>query len=160
MYECESWTIKKTEYWRSDAIRLWCWRRLLRIPWTARRSNQSILKEINPEYYWKDWCWSWSSNTLGTCTNSWLIGKDSDPGKDWRQKKRVIEGEMVGWHYQFNGQELGQTLGDSEGQWGLACHSPWGCKESDTTWRRNTHKYLGAHCSSKAGHAVYALVQQ
>ena len=50
MYECESWTIKKAEYQRNDAFELWCWRRLLRIPWTARRSNQSILKEISPEY--------------------------------------------------------------------------------------------------------------
>ena len=50
MYGCESWTIKKTEHQRIDAFELWCWRRLLRVPWTARRSNQSILKEINPEY--------------------------------------------------------------------------------------------------------------
>ena len=50
MYECESWTIKKAEHQRTDAFELWCWRRFLRIPWTARRSNQSILKEINPEY--------------------------------------------------------------------------------------------------------------
>ena len=65
-YGCESWTIKKAECQRIDAFELWCWRRLLRIPWTARRSNQSILKEISLEYYWKDWCWSWSSNTLTT----------------------------------------------------------------------------------------------
>ena len=50
MYGCESWTIKKAEHWRTDAFELWCWRRLLRVPWTARRSNQSILKEISPEY--------------------------------------------------------------------------------------------------------------
>ena len=50
MYGCESWTIKKAECWRIDAFELWCWRRLLRVPWTARRSNQSVLKEINPEY--------------------------------------------------------------------------------------------------------------
>ena len=50
MYGCESWTIKKAEHWRIDAFELWCWRRLLRVPWTARRSNQSILKEISPEY--------------------------------------------------------------------------------------------------------------
>ena len=58
MYGCESWTIKKAEHQRIDAFVLWCWRRLLRVPWTARRSNQSILKEISPEIYWKDWCWS------------------------------------------------------------------------------------------------------
>ena len=66
MYGCEIWTIKKAEHWRIDAFELWYWRRLLRVPWTARRSNHSILKEINLEYHWKDWCWSWSSNTLAT----------------------------------------------------------------------------------------------
>ena len=63
MYGCESWTINKAECWRIDAFELWCWRRLLRVPWTARRLNQSILKEINLDICWKDWCWNWSSNT-------------------------------------------------------------------------------------------------
>ena len=66
MCGCGSWTIKKTEHWRTDAFELWCWRKLLRVPWTTRRSNQSILKEINAEYHWKDWCWSWNSSTLAT----------------------------------------------------------------------------------------------
>ena len=67
MCGCESWTIKKAEHWRTDAFELWCWRRLLRVPWTTRRSYQSILKEINPECsHWKDCCWSWSSNILAT----------------------------------------------------------------------------------------------
>ena len=66
MHGCESWTIKKAECWRIDALELWCWRRLLRVPWTARRSNQSILKEIVLGVHWKDWCWSWNSNTLAT----------------------------------------------------------------------------------------------
>ena len=66
MYGCESWIIKKTEHWRIDAFELWCWRRLLRVPWTARRSNHSILKEINLNIHQKDWCWDWSSNTLVT----------------------------------------------------------------------------------------------
>ena len=61
MYGCESWTIKKAECQRIDAFELWCWRRLLRVPWTARRSNQSILS-----VHWKDWCWNWNSNTLAT----------------------------------------------------------------------------------------------
>ena len=65
MCECESWTIKKAEHQRIDAFELWCWRGLLRVPWTARRSNQSILKEISSDY-WKDLCWSWNSNTLAT----------------------------------------------------------------------------------------------
>ena len=58
MYGCESWTIRKAEHWRIDAFELWCWRRLLRVPWTARRSVLSVR--------WKDWCWSWNSNTLAT----------------------------------------------------------------------------------------------
>ena len=66
MYRCESWTIKKAECQRIDAFELWCWRRLLRVPWTARGSNQSILKELVLNIHWKDWCWSWSSNTLAT----------------------------------------------------------------------------------------------
>ena len=63
MYGCESWTIKKAEHRRIDAFKLWYWRRLLRVPWTARRSSPSILKEIL-NIHWKDWCWSWNSNTL------------------------------------------------------------------------------------------------
>ena len=64
MYTCESWTVKKAECWRIGAFELWCWRRLLRVPWIARRSNQSILKEISPEYSLENWCWIWNSNTF------------------------------------------------------------------------------------------------
>ena len=66
MHGCESWTIKKVVCSRMDTFELWCWRRLLRVPWTARRSNQSILKEISLNIHWKDWGWSWNSNTLVT----------------------------------------------------------------------------------------------
>ena len=65
MCGCESWTVKKAESWKIDAFELWCLRRLLRVPWTAKRSNQSILNEISPEYSLKD-CWSWNSNILAT----------------------------------------------------------------------------------------------
>ena len=68
MYGCDSWTLKKAKHWRIDAFDLWCWRRLLRVPWTAKRSNQSILKEISPNIYWEDWCWTWTSDTF---TTSW-----------------------------------------------------------------------------------------
>ena len=64
VYGLKSWTIKKAECWKIDAFELWCWRRPLRVPWTARRSNQSILKEINPEYSLEGLMWSWNSNTL------------------------------------------------------------------------------------------------
>ena len=66
MYGCESWSSKKAEHRIIDAFELWYWRRLLRVPWTARRSNQFILNEISPGCSWKDWCWSWNSNTLAT----------------------------------------------------------------------------------------------
>ena len=71
---------------------------------------------------------------------SWLVGKDPNARKDWRQKKRVAEDEMVGWHHQLNGHEFEQTLGDSERQGGLWCCSPWGRKESDTSYQQNNHQ--------------------
>ena len=66
IYGCESWTLKKAKHWRIDAFELRCWRRLLRVPWTARRSNHSILRKSVLNIHWKDWCWSWNSNTLAT----------------------------------------------------------------------------------------------
>ena len=66
MYRCESWTIKKAEHRRIDASEVWCGRKLLRVPWISRRSNQSILKESTLSVHWKDWCWSWGSGTLAT----------------------------------------------------------------------------------------------
>ena len=65
-YGCESWTVKKAECWRTDAFELWCWRRLLRVPWPTRKFIQSILGEISPGCSWTDWCWSWNSSTLAT----------------------------------------------------------------------------------------------
>ena len=76
MYRCESRTIKKAECWRIDAFEMWYWRRLLRVPWTARRSNQSILKEISLGVHWKDWCWSWNLSTLA----SWCQGENLEVG--------------------------------------------------------------------------------
>jgi len=91
MYGCENWTIKKAEHWRIDVFELWCWRRLLRVPWTARRSNQSILKSTL-NIHWKDWCWSWSANTLAIWCEAPTHWKNPDAGKDWGQdEKRVTE---------------------------------------------------------------------
>ena len=113
---CKSWIIKKAEHWRIDVFELWCWRRLLRVLWIARRSDQSILKEISPKYSRKDWCWSWNSNNLATwCEESWLIWKDPDAGKDWRWEKGMREDEMVGWHHWLYGYEFKQAL--SIGWW-------------------------------------------
>ena len=74
MYGYESWTIKKAEHWRIDAFELWYWRRLLRVPWTARRLNQSILQETVLNIHWKDWCWSWRSwcEELTHCKRCWF----------------------------------------------------------------------------------------
>ena len=66
MYGYERWIVKKAERWRIDAFKLWCWRSILRVPCIAGIANQSVLKEINPELFWKDWCWSQSSNPLAT----------------------------------------------------------------------------------------------
>ena len=128
MYGCESWAINKAECWRNDAFELWCWRRLLRVPWTAKRSNQSVLKEISPNIHQKDWCWSWISNTLATWCEELTHWKRPWDGKDWRQEEKgTTEDEMVGWHHRLNGHEFEQALG-------VWCASvPWRCKELDTT---------------------------
>ena len=90
-YRYESWTIQKTESWRIDAFELWYWRRLLSVTWTTRRSNQSILKEINLEYSLKGLL---LNNQFGHLI--WLIGKDPDVGKDWGQEEKgVAEDDMV-----------------------------------------------------------------
>ena len=94
MYGCESWTIKKAECWSIDAFELWCWRRLLRVPWTARRSNLSILNENNPDIHWKDRCWSWSSNTLATWCKELTHWKRP---WCWEILKAGGEGDNRGW---------------------------------------------------------------
>ena len=94
MYGCESWTIKKVEHQSTDAFELWCWRSLLRVPWNARRSNQSILKEVSPEYSWKDWYWSCSSNTLTTwCKEVTHLQRPCC----WERLKAGREGDGKGW---------------------------------------------------------------
>ena len=128
MYGCESWTVKKAEHWRTDAFELWCWRRLLRFPWTARESNQSILKEINLEYS-LEWSEAEAPKLWPPDVKNWLIWKDSDAGKDWRQEEKgMTEDEMVGWHYRLDRLEFGQVLGVGDGQGNLACSRPWGHK--------------------------------
>ena len=133
VYGCESWIVKKAEGWRIDASKLWCWRRRLRVPWIARRSNQSILKEINPEYSLEGLMLKLKLQYFGhLMQRADSLEKDRDAGKDWRQKG-ITENEMVGWHHWLDGHESEQTPGDGEGQGGLACFIPWGCKELDTT---------------------------
>ena len=125
-----------SEHQRIDAFELRCWRRLLRVPWTARRSNRFILKEISPEYSLEGLMLKLKLQYFGPLT--WRTGKDTDAGKDQRQEETgMTEDEMVGWHPQLNGHEFEQALGDSEGQGSLASCSPWGRKESDTTEQLN-----------------------
>ena len=140
MYECESWTVKKAELWRIDAFELSCWRRLLRVPWTARRSNQSILKEIGPgiSLEGRNDAKAEAPVLWPPHAKSWLIGKDSDVGRDWGQKeKETTEDEMAGWHHQFDGSDFEWALGVGDGQGGLVCCNSWDCKEWDTTERLN-----------------------
>ena len=108
MYGCESWTIKKAEHRRIDAFELWCWRRLLRVPWTARRSNHSILKEISPEYLLEGFILKLKLQYFGHLMGRTDIWKDPDAGKDWGQEEKgMTENEMVGWHHRLNGHESG-----------------------------------------------------
>ena len=91
---CKSWTIKNAEHRKIDAFQMWCWRRCLRFPWTARRSNQSILKEISPEFHWKDWFWSWESNPLATW---WEEQTHWKRPWCWERLKAGGDGDDRGW---------------------------------------------------------------
>ena len=132
MYRCENWKTKKVEHWRIDAFELWCWRRLLRVPGTARRSNQSILKEINPEYSLEGPLLKPKLQHFGHLmqrTDSFkktlILGKIEGRRRRGQQRMR--------WHHRLNGHEFEQTLGGSGGQRSLACCSPWDHKEMSTT---------------------------
>ena len=139
MCGCESCNIRRAEHQRIDAFELWCWRRLLRVPWAARRSNQSILKGN------QSWIFIGKTDAEAETpilwppdATKWLIGKDPDAGKDWRQEEKgTTEDEMVGWHHRLNGHEFEQGPGVGDGQGALACCSRWDCKESDKTEQLN-----------------------
>ena len=134
MYGCQSWTIKKAECWTIGAFELWCWRRLLRVPWTARRSNQSILKEISPEYsseglmlklklqYFGHLMWRTDSfeKTL-------MLGKTEGRRRRGQQRMRWLVSATDSMDISLS------ELRGVDGQGGLACCSPWGCKELGTT---------------------------
>ena len=104
IYGCESWTINKAELWRIDAFELWCWRRLLRVPWTARGSNKSILKEISLEYSLAGLMFKLKLQYFGHLMWRTDYLKDPDAGKDWKwEEKGMTEDEMVGWHDRLDG---------------------------------------------------------
>ena len=136
MYACESWTIEKAECQRIDASELWCWRRLLRVPWEIQpvhpKGDQSSVfigrtdAEAETPILWPP------------DVKNWLIWKDPDVGKDWRlEEKGMAEDEMVGWHHWLDGHGCGWTPGVGDGQGGLVCCGSWGHTESDTTERLN-----------------------
>ena len=107
MYGCESWTIKKAECWRIDAVEVWCWRRLLRVPRTARRSNQSILKEISSEYSLEGLTLKLNSNTLATwCQELTHLKRPWCWERLKMEEKGTTEDEKVRWHHQLNGHEF------------------------------------------------------
>ena len=145
MYGCESWTVKKAEHRRIDAFELWCWRRLLRVPWTARRSIQSILK-ISPQYSLEGLMLKLKLQYWPPDLKSLLIWKDPAAWKDWvQEEKGTTEDKVVGWHHRLNGHGFGWILEVGDGQGGLACCSSWGQKELDKTeWLNWTelHYYL------------------
>ena len=157
MYGCESWTIKKAEHRRTDAFELCCWRRLLRVLWTVRRSNQSILKEISPEYSLEVRIF------IGTETpmlwppdvKNWLTGKDLDAGKDWRkEEKGTTEDEMVGWHHDWmdmNLSKLQELVMDREA-W-----SPRGCRVRHNWMTELTEEMLFMYhkCQGSLPEAIY-----
>ena len=159
-YGYESWTIKKAEHQRIDAFKLWCWRRFLRVPWTARRSNQSILKGNQSWMFigrtamgshrvghdWGDLAAAADAEAVTPIlwppdAKCWLTGKDPDAGKDRRQEEKgMTEDEMVEWHYWLYGHEFEWALGVGDGQESLACYSSWGHKELDMT------EWLNGNC--------------
>ena len=129
----ESWTVKKTECRRIDAFELWCWRRLLRVIWTARGSNQSILKEIVLNIHWKNWCWSWNCNTLATSCE--LLTHWKRPWC-WERLKAGEEGNNTGWD--------GWMTSVTRWTWVWASSGSW--------WRTGKPGMLQSMGSQRVGH--------
>ena len=132
IYRYESWTIKKAECRRIDTFELWCWRRLLRVPWTARRSNQSILKEISLEcslerLKLKLQYFGHLMQRADSFENFLMLGKIEG------RRRRGRQDEMFGWHHWLNEHGFGSTPGVGDRQGGLVCCDSWGCRESEMT---------------------------
>ena len=142
MYGCESWTLKEAEHQRIDVFELWCWRRLLKVPWIARRSNQSILKETSPGCSLEGLMLRLKLQYFGH-----LVQKTDSLDKTLMLRKieggrrRGWEDEMVGWHHQWDGHGFGWTPGVGDRQGGLPCCSPWGHKELDTKSKHDWNWY-------------------
>ena len=131
MNRCESWTIKKAEHQTIDAFKLWCWKRLLRVPWTERNQTSQSKRKSTLNIYLKDWCWS--SNTLATWSEEPGHWKRPWCWERMRAGGKGGDGGRDGWITDSMDMSLSKLQKVAEGQGSLACCSPWGCKESDTT---------------------------
>ena len=162
IYGCGSWTVRKADCQKMDAFELWCWRRLLRVSWTARRSNQSILNEISPEYSLEGLMLKLKLQYFGHLMQRTDSGKNPDAGKDWRQEEKgITDNKMVAWHHWLDGHEFEQALGVGYGLGSLVCCSPWGHKELDMSEQLNwLRALLGCLFLCAYGHCVLLLSLQ
>ena len=143
MYGYESWTIKRPSAKELMLLEMWYWRTLLGIPWTARRFNQSILKEISPEYSLEGLMLKLKLQYFGHLMQRTDSLEKTDAGKGWRQEEKGMTGdEMVRWHHRLDGHEFEQALGVGDREGSLACCSIWDHKELGMNWRNSCHQTI------------------
>ena len=151
MYGCENWTLKKAEHWRMDAFELWCWRRLLRVPWTKGDPTSPPERKLVLNIHWKDWCWSWSFSIWPPDVKNQLIWKDPDDGKGWRwEEKGTTEDEMIGWHHWLDGMSLSKLweLVMDRKAWHAAIHGVAKSQTQLSDWTELREQRRGS-CFSK-----------